>query len=96
MRGTYFVTTATYLKAHHFREGNRLDVLPRGILKLCQDFGWQLEAWAVFSNHYHWVARSPAAENDARSLRPWQPPRFRMQRSYCLAGSRVTSMPGTG
>jgi putative transposase len=28
------------------------------------EFGWRLEAWAVFSNHYHFVAESPAtAEN---------------------------------
>ena len=27
--------------------------------------GWQLEAWAVFSNHYHFVAR-PALENLAK------------------------------
>jgi putative transposase len=37
-------------------------------LKAAQEFGWQLEAWAVFSNHYHFVAHSPAAEDDAASL----------------------------
>jgi putative transposase len=57
--GTYFVTAGTYLKAHHFRGANRLRVLHRGLLKVAQDFGWQLEAWAVFSNHYHFVAHSP-------------------------------------
>jgi putative transposase len=24
-----------------------------------EEFGWLLEAWAVMSNHYHFVARSP-------------------------------------
>ncbi len=66
--GTYFVTAATYLKAHHFRDPKRLDVLLRGVLTVCRDFSWQLEAWAVFSNHYHWVAHSPATEDDATSL----------------------------
>ena len=32
------------------------------------EFGWQLEAWAVFSNHYHIVAHSPVAEDGAASL----------------------------
>ena len=45
-----------------------MDVLHRGLLTVCADFGWQLEAWAVFSNHYHWIAHSPPAEPDATSL----------------------------
>ncbi|MBX7207703.1 MAG: transposase [Verrucomicrobiaceae bacterium] len=59
-RGIYFVTAATYRKLHHFRSAERLAVLHRGLLKVCADFGWRLEAWAVFSNHYHFVAESPA------------------------------------
>ena len=57
--GTYFVTAATYLKAHHFRRRGRVEVLHRGLLTVARDFGWRLEAWAVFSNHYHFVAHSP-------------------------------------
>ena len=68
VRGTYFVTAATYLKAHYFRDPKRRDVLLRGVLTVCRNFGWQLEAWAVFSNHYHWVAHSPATADDAASL----------------------------
>jgi putative transposase len=59
-KGIYFVTSATYLKHHHFRGAERLAVLQRGLLKVCEDFQWRLEAWAVFSNHYHFVAESPA------------------------------------
>jgi putative transposase len=42
-----------------------LRVLHRGLLTVAQDFCWQLGAWAVFSNHYHFVAHSPpeGAEN---------------------------------
>ena len=67
-RGTYFVTGATYEKAHHFRAAKRLRVLHRGLLTVAEKFGWQLEAWAVFSNHYHFVAHSPATDADATSL----------------------------
>ena len=67
-RGTYFVTASTYLKEHHFRSANRLAVLHRGLLTVAGDFGWQLEAWAVFSNHYHFVAHSPDLAADASSL----------------------------
>jgi hypothetical protein len=47
--GTYFVTGSTYRKERHFRTAERVDVLHRGLLKVAQDFGWRLEAWAVFS-----------------------------------------------
>jgi putative transposase len=57
--GTYFVTASTYNKQHLFRGGERLGVLERGLLRVMKDFGWQIEAWAVFSNHYHFVAHSP-------------------------------------
>ena len=59
------VTSSTYEKAHHFRGAERLDYLESNLLSLAKVFGWHLEAWAVFSNHYHFVAHSPA---DPRSL----------------------------
>lgn len=68
LRGTYFVTAATYQKAHHFRSARRLRVLQRGLLTVAQQFGWRLEAWAVFPNHYHFIAHSPADAADASSL----------------------------
>src|SRR5438105_15080947 len=68
VRGTYFVTVGTYLKEHHFRAEERLRVLHRGLLTVCRDAQWRLEAWAIFSNHYHFVAHSPDNEDDARSL----------------------------
>jgi REP element-mobilizing transposase RayT len=56
--GTYFVTAGTYLKAHHFCTPQRLEVLQRGLLTVARDFSWELEAWALFSNHYHFIAHS--------------------------------------
>ena len=69
-RGTYFLTAGTYHKEHHFRGAERLKVLHRGLLTVALDFGWHLEAWAVFSNHYHFVGHSPdaGAENLAQML----------------------------
>lgn len=58
--GTYFVTASTYLREHHFRSAQRLEVLQRGLLTVAKDYGWSLEAWAIFSNHYHFIAKSPA------------------------------------
>ena len=66
--GTYFLTASTYKKLHHFRGADRLSVLHRGLLTVAKDFGWMLEAWAVFSNHYHFVGHSPSSEEGASSL----------------------------
>ena len=67
-QGTYFVTVGTYLRQHHFRGRQRLVVLHRGLLTVCQEFEWTLEAWAVFSNHYPFVAHSPFDRPTAESL----------------------------
>jgi putative transposase len=66
--GTFFVTASTYLKQHHFRGKQRLSVLHRGLLTVAKDFGWNLEAWAVFSNHYHFVGVPPLNAETAESL----------------------------
>lgn len=67
-RGTYFVTASTYKKEHHFAGKRRLEVLHRGLLTVTGQFDWHLEAWAVFSNHYHFIAHSPGNVADASSL----------------------------
>lgn len=66
--GAYFVTVSTYLKEHHFQGANRLAVLHRGLLTVARDFGWHLGAWAVFSNHYHFVAQTPFGPTGAQDL----------------------------
>ena len=68
--GVFFVTGATYRKALLFKEPKRLDVLQRGLLKLADRFGWRLEAWAIFANHYHFIAHSPEDAPGAETLSP--------------------------
>src|SRR5438477_7355943 len=68
VRGTYLVSASTYLRQHHFRGKARLAVLHRGLLTVASDFGWRLEAWAVFSNHYHFVGHSPESQDTAENL----------------------------
>jgi putative transposase len=68
VRGTYFVTASAYLRQHHFAGKKRLSVLHRGLLSVAAEFGWRFEAWAVFSNHYHFVAHSPGDQDSAENL----------------------------
>jgi putative transposase len=64
----YIVTAGTYLKAHRFRDPRRLSVLQDQLLTLAIQYGWQLQAWAVFSNHYHFVAVSPENPGTLRTF----------------------------
>jgi putative transposase len=66
--GTFIVTAGTYLKEHHFQGEDRLRFLHAQLLYLAHELGWHLEAWAVFSNHYHFVGHSPESSSDATSL----------------------------
>jgi len=66
-KGTYIVTAGTLNKEHFFRDEESLDLLENELLAKAREYQWQLEAWAVFSNHYHFVGH---ALEDAGTLRP--------------------------
>ena len=51
------VTGATLRKEHFFNTAGLLCMLEGELLSLAKRYEWQLEAWAVFVNHYHFVAR---------------------------------------
>lgn len=59
VKGTYMVTSSTYQKALHFCTSERLQYLQDSLLKLAIDFGWELQAWAILANHYHFIGQSP-------------------------------------
>lgn len=63
--GSYFITASTLHRERRFHDATRLDLLQDALLTHAKEFGWQLEAWAVFSNHYHFIAR-PAKDGLAR------------------------------
>ncbi len=64
--GTYIVTSGTYQKALLFDSPEKLTLLEKQLLTLAKQYGWQLDAWAVFANHYHFVAN---ATEQARSIK---------------------------
>lgn len=61
--GTYIVTASTINKEHFFRDDARIATLHDTLLEVALEQGWELLAWAVFSNHYHVVGISPNSEN---------------------------------
>jgi putative transposase len=63
--GIYMVTGATLHKAKLFSTEVKLNMLEQNLLTLAKEHDWQLEAWAVFVNHYHFIARG---DPDVRPL----------------------------
>ncbi len=58
-QGAYMVTCGTYKKAHYLNTPDRLCFFQSALFLFAEEFGWRLQAWAVLSNHYHFVAFSP-------------------------------------
>jgi len=55
--GIYVVTASTLNHRLLFNTDRKRDLLERIILSKAKLHRWDLEAWAVFANHYHFVAR---------------------------------------
>ncbi len=58
-RGAYLVTAGTYQKQHLLCATQRLDLVRDTLFDCAEEFHWELQAWAILSNHYHFVASSP-------------------------------------
>jgi len=67
-QGVYIVTAGTYRKEHHFGERRRLRMLQDRFFELADKYGWHLDAWAFFSNHYHFVGHSPEKAESLRTF----------------------------
>jgi putative transposase len=67
--GTYLVTGGTYQKVQHFYSAERLTFLTDLLFSVARSHNWNLHAWAVFSNHYHFLADSSAPESLRQFIR---------------------------
>ena len=56
-RGVYMITAATLHKQHFFSSSRKLNRLQGNLIELAKRYDWHLHAWAVFPNHYHFIAR---------------------------------------
>jgi putative transposase len=65
--GVYFVTARCLDQRHHFSTPERRDFLHEKLHELATRYGWRLEAWAVLSNHHHFVTHSPPNSQEEAS-----------------------------
>ena len=52
------MTSATLYKRPLFNSPEKLTLLENQLLSLSKQYQWDLEAWAVFANHLHFIARN--------------------------------------
>ncbi|MEK6231703.1 MAG: hypothetical protein N2A42_07610 [Luteolibacter sp.] len=67
--GVYFVTASTYHRERLFGTDEKLGAVTGLLVESAERFGWNLRAWSVFSNHYHFLADSPKGSGE--TLRKW-------------------------
>jgi putative transposase len=53
------LTAGTYNKHHFFNRPVLLDIFQSTLFTMADFYHWRLEAWAIFSNHYHFIAQAP-------------------------------------
>jgi putative transposase len=66
--GLFMVTAGTYQKKHLFKNEECLQYLHDLLLELLAKHNWQLHAWVIFSNHYHFIANSSATGSEALNI----------------------------
>ena len=62
------VTCGTHQKAHFLSTPERLDLFSRLFFDCLNEAGWDLHAWSILSNHYHFIASSPSDPSTLRRM----------------------------
>jgi len=83
---TYIVTAGTLHKEHIFSGDRRLALLQNELFRVSMEYGWQLQAWAMFSNHYHFVAQAPVQASSLQDM---------IRRFHSVTALRVNKLDGS-
>ena len=62
------VTAGTYRKRHILSTPEKLSLVHDRLLDLAGRYGWDLRAWAVLSNHYHFIALPPEEPENLQEM----------------------------
>lgn len=62
------VTAGTHAKQAFLNTPARLDFFRDALFSCAREFCWQLRAWAILSNHYHFLAASPPDASNLKKM----------------------------
>ena len=82
------VTAGTYLKKSIFDGDDRLNYLEEALIEALSERGWEIHAWAVFPNHYHFVGISPDTGLGLTELTS------HLHRKTAMEANRIDECPG--
>jgi len=86
--GAYIVTAGIYGKRHILSASELKSAVCANMAALAEQYGWQLQAWSVWSNHYHFVALAP---EDATTLKALT---RTLHSQTAIAANRLHRTPG--
>jgi len=64
----YMVTGAILYRQHLLTESRRKELILHALLERAELLGWNLQAWSILNNHYHFIAQSPENAANLRKL----------------------------
>ena len=67
-QGAYMITCGTCQKDHFLNTPEKLDLFRDLFFACLAETGWELHAWAILSNHYHFIASSPSDPGTLRRM----------------------------
>ena len=66
--GAYMVTASTLHKAPLLNTPERLTLVQDLLFQMAEEFQWELQAWSILNNHYHFVALTAGSASNLRDL----------------------------
>ena len=85
--GAYMITAGTYRRNSFFNSASRLTLLTNLLLQLAEEYEWSLQAWAVFSNHYHFIGECRQPGNLRRFIQ-------HLHSATAIAVNQLDATPG--
>ena len=62
------VTSGIYQKRHILNSPQKLSIVRDLLFEQAQKHNWHLQAWAIMSNHYHFIASSPCDPTTLKAM----------------------------
>ena len=80
------VTASTLQKRAFFNNDKKICILQDTLFDVMDAYGWRLQAWAVFSNHYHFIAKASDEERALKKI---------IQRMHSQSSRKLNEMDGS-
>jgi putative transposase len=67
-KGTFIVTASTYCKEELLKTDQHKILFQDTLHELSEEFHWNLQAWAILNNHYHFIVSGSETSDSLRKM----------------------------